>query len=439
MQKHLYIQTYGCQMNEYDSQKIAEILNQSHDLVLTTELEKADVILMNSCSVREKAEHKVLSEAGRWRKLKDKNPDLVIGIGGCVASQEGETLLKKAPYIDLVFGPQTLHRLPQMYDHVLTKRKSYCDVSFPEIEKFSHMPAPQSDGPSAYVSIMEGCSKCCSFCIVPYTRGEEISRPICDIIKEVYQLSVQGVKEIILLGQNVNDYKDPEDDSSLALLIHAIAEIESIERIRFTTSHPAAFTDDLIEAYAQVPKLVNHLHLPVQSGSDRILTQMKRGYSAAHFIERIQALRTVRPDIPVSSDFIVGFPGETDEDFAQTMDLVSTIGFDHSYSFIYSPRPGTPAADYTDDISMETKKQRLALLQQRLQRQGQCISESMCNQSHKVLVTGPSKQGDQLQGRTENNRVVNFNGPSSLIGQVIPVQINQALKFSLQGELVNVE
>ena len=439
MQKHLYIQTYGCQMNEDDSQKIAEILNQSHDLVLTTELEKADVILMNSCSVREKAEHKVLSEAGRWRTLKDKKPDLVIGIGGCVASQEGETLLKKAPYIDLVFGPQTLHRLPQMYDHVLTKRKSYCDVSFPEIEKFSHMPAPQSDGPSAYVSIMEGCSKYCSFCIVPYTRGEEISRPICDIIKEVYQLSVQGVKEIILLGQNVNDYKDPEDDSSLALLIHAIAEIESIERIRFTTSHPAAFTDDLIEAYAQVPKLVNHLHLPVQSGSDRILTQMKRGYSAAHFIERIQALRTVRPDIPVSSDFIVGFPGETDEDFAQTMDLVSTIGFDHSYSFIYSPRPGTPAADYTDDISMETKKQHLALLQQRLQRQGQCISESMCNQSHKVLVTGPSKQGDQLQGRTENNRVVNFNGPSSLIGQVIPVQINQALKFSLQGELVNVE
>ena len=351
---------------------------------------------MNTCSVRDKAEHKVLSEAGRWRILKEKNPNLVLAIGGCVASQEGETLQQKAPYIDIVFGPQTLHRLPELYQQVKHSQSHICDVSFPSLEKFDHFPKPKADGPSAFVSIMEGCSKYCSFCIVPYTRGEELSRPAMPVLQEIYQLVQQGTKEIVLLGQNVNDYAGMLEDETidLATLIHLVADIEGVERIRFTTSHPTAFSDELIEAYRSVPKLVNHLHLPVQCGSDRILSAMKRGYQVARFEERIARLREVRPNISISSDFIVGFPGETDEDFEQTLDMVSRVGFDHSYAFIYSPRPGTPAATLDDPTPMEAKKRRLALLQQRLQRQAQCSSEAMVGETHSILVTEASKHGD---------------------------------------------
>ncbi|HHL3491367.1 TPA: tRNA (N6-isopentenyl adenosine(37)-C2)-methylthiotransferase MiaB [Legionella pneumophila] len=443
MVKKLYIKTNGCQMNEYDSSKMAEVLYASHGLVKTDQVEDADVILLNTCSIREKAQEKVFSQLGQWREYKAKNPHVLIGVGGCVASQEGSDIIKRAPFVDIVFGPQTLHRLPALLNERLEKNKSVVDISFPEIEKFDHLPAPRAEGPTAFVSIMEGCSKYCSFCVVPYTRGEEISRPFDDVLAECYQLATQGVREINLLGQNVNDYRgtmDNGDIADLALLIHYIAAIDGIGRIRFTTSHPLAFSENLINAYAEVPKLANHLHLPVQSGSDRILSLMKRGYTALEFKSKIRKLRKIRPDIRLSTDIIVGFPGETDKDFQDTMDLVHEIGFDTSFSFIYSPRPGTPAANLPDDTPMEVKKQRLQILQNRLLMNAARYSESMIGSTQKILVTGFSKKSSQqLSGRTECNRVVNFDGPSHLIGQFIEVQISDALPNSLRGRLLEKE
>ncbi|ANH12700.1 TPA: tRNA (N6-isopentenyl adenosine(37)-C2)-methylthiotransferase MiaB [Legionella pneumophila] len=443
MVKKLYIKTNGCQMNEYDSSKMAEVLYASHGLVKTDQVEDADVILLNTCSIREKAQEKVFSQLGQWREYKAKNPHVLIGVGGCVASQEGSDIIKRAPFVDIVFGPQTLHRLPALLNERLEKNKSVVDISFPEIEKFDHLPAPRAEGPTAFVSIMEGCSKYCSFCVVPYTRGEEISRPFDDVLAECYQLASQGVREINLLGQNVNDYRgimDNGDIADLALLIHYIAAIDGIGRIRFTTSHPLAFSENLINAYAEVPELANHLHLPVQSGSDRILSLMKRGYTALEFKSKIRKLRKIRPDIRLSTDIIVGFPGETDKDFQDTMDLVHEIGFDTSFSFIYSPRPGTPAANLPDDTPMELKKQRLQILQNRLLMNAARYSESMIGSKQKILVTGFSKKSSQqLSGRTECNRVVNFDGPPHLIGQFIDVQISDALPNSLRGRLLEKE
>ncbi|WBV64576.1 tRNA (N6-isopentenyl adenosine(37)-C2)-methylthiotransferase MiaB [Legionella pneumophila 130b] len=443
MVKKLYIKTNGCQMNEYDSSKMAEVLYASHGLVKTDQVEDADVILLNTCSIREKAQEKVFSQLGQWREYKAKNPHVLIGVGGCVASQEGSDIIKRAPFVDIVFGPQTLHRLPALLNERLEKNKSVVDISFPEIEKFDHLPAPRAEGPTAFVSIMEGCSKYCSFCVVPYTRGEEISRPFDDVLAECYQLASQGVREINLLGQNVNDYRgimDNGDIANLALLIHYIAAIDGIGRIRFTTSHPLAFSENLINAYAEVPELANHLHLPVQSGSDRILSLMKRGYTALEFKSKIRKLRKIRPDIRLSTDIIVGFPGETDKDFQDTMDLVHEIGFDTSFSFIYSPRPGTPAANLPDDTPMEIKKQRLQILQNRLLMNAARYSESMIGSKQKILVTGFSKKSSQqLSGRTECNRVVNFDGPPHLIGQFIDVQISDALPNSLRGRLLEKE
>ncbi|HHF7366557.1 TPA: tRNA (N6-isopentenyl adenosine(37)-C2)-methylthiotransferase MiaB [Legionella bozemanae] len=443
MAKKLYIKTNGCQMNEYDSTKMAEVLLQSHGLVKTEDVEEADVILLNTCSIREKAQEKVFSQLGQWREYKAKNPHVVIGVGGCVASQEGEDIIKRAPFVDIVFGPQTLHRLPTLLNERIEKKKPVVDISFPEIEKFDHLPTPRAEGPTAFVSIMEGCSKYCSFCVVPYTRGTEISRPFDDVLAECYQLAMQGVREINLLGQNVNDYRgvmENGDIADLALLIHYLAAIEGIGRIRFTTSHPLAFSDNLINAYAEVPELANHLHLPVQSGSDRILGLMKRGYTALEFKSKIRKLRKVRPDIRLSTDIIVGFPGETDKDFQDTMDLVHEIGFDTSFSFIYSPRPGTPAANLPDDTPMEVKKQRLQILQNRLVLQASRYSQSMVGSTQKILVTGHSKKdSQQLSGRTECNRVVNFDGPAHLIGQFVEVQINDALPNSLRGRLITAE
>ncbi|HAT8641109.1 TPA: tRNA (N6-isopentenyl adenosine(37)-C2)-methylthiotransferase MiaB [Legionella pneumophila subsp. pneumophila] len=443
MVKKLYIKTNGCQMNEYDSSKMAEVLYASHGLVKTDQAEDADVILLNTCSIREKAQEKVFSQLGQWREYKAKNPHVLIGVGGCVASQEGSDIIKRAPFVDIVFGPQTLHRLPALLNERLEKNKSVVDISFPEIEKFDHLPAPRAEGPTAFVSIMEGCSKYCSFCVVPYTRGEEISRPFDDVLAECYQLASQGVREINLLGQNVNDYRgimDNGDIADLALLIHYIAAIDGIGRIRFTTSHPLAFSENLINAYAEVPELANHLHLPVQSGSDRILSLMKRGYTALEFKSKIRKLRKIRPDIRLSTDIIVGFPGETDKDFQDTMDLVHEIGFDTSFSFIYSPRPGTPAANLPDDTPMELKKQRLQILQNRLLMNAARYSESMIGSKQKILVTGFSKKSSQqLSGRTECNRVVNFDGPPHLIGQFIDVQISDALPNSLRGRLLEKE
>lgn len=430
-------------MNEYDSSKMAEVLYASHGLVKTDQVEDADVILLNTCSIREKAQEKVFSQLGQWREYKAKNPHVLIGVGGCVASQEGSDIIKRAPFVDIVFGPQTLHRLPALLNERLEKNKSIVDISFPEIEKFDHLPAPRAEGPTAFVSIMEGCSKYCSFCVVPYTRGEEISRPFDDVLAECYQLANQGVREINLLGQNVNDYRgimDNGDIADLALLIHYIAAIDGIGRIRFTTSHPLAFSENLINAYAEVPELANHLHLPVQSGSDRILSLMKRGYTALEFKSKIRKLRKIRPDIRLSTDIIVGFPGETDKDFQDTMDLVHEIGFDTSFSFIYSPRPGTPAANLPDDTPMEIKKQRLQILQNRLLMNAARYSESMIGSKQKILVTGFSKKSSQqLSGRTECNRVVNFDGPPHLIGQFIDVQISDALPNSLRGRLLEKE
>lgn len=435
------METHGCQMNVYDSTKMVDVLRASHQVEATTNPAEADIILLNTCSVREKAQEKVFSELGQFRELKEKRPDIIIGVGGCVASQEGDAIIKRAPYVDMVFGPQTLHRLPEMLNQRLDTAKPVVDVSFPEIEKFDKLPEPKADGPSAYVSIMEGCSKYCTYCIVPYTRGEEISRPLDDILAEVFALTEQGVKEIHLLGQNVNDYQGPMhngDIADLALLIHYVAAMDGVERIRFTTSHPTAFSDNLIRAFAEEPKLANHLHLPIQSGSNRILAMMKRGYTAEDYIERINKLKAVRPGISISSDFIIGFPTETTEDFMATMDVIQAVGFDNSFSFIYSPRPGTPAAKLHDNISMEEKKQRLAILQQRINQQMQQISQDMVGSIQQVLITGTSKKDEhEIAGRTENNRVVNFAGDKSLIGKIIPVKITQALRNSLRGELLN--
>ncbi len=430
-------------MNEYDSTKMADVLQASHGLVKTDNVEEADVILLNTCSIREKAQEKVFSQLGQWREYKAKNPHVIIGVGGCVASQEGADIVKRAPFVDIVFGPQTLHRLPDLLREREQKKKAVVDISFPEIEKFDHLPAPRADGPTAFVSIMEGCSKYCSFCVVPYTRGVEISRPFDDVLAECYQLASQGVREINLLGQNVNDYRgemDNGDIADLALLIHYVAAIEGIGRIRFTTSHPLAFSDNLINAFAEVPELANHLHLPVQSGSDRILGLMKRGYTGLEYKSKIRKLRKVRPDIRLSTDIIVGFPGESDKDFQDTMDLVHDMGFDTSFSFIYSPRPGTPAANLPDDTPLEVKKQRLQILQNRLLINASRYSESMIGSKQRILVTGFSKKDSkQLSGRTECNRVVNFEGPEDLIGQFIDVQITDALPNSLRGRLLEVD
>lgn len=437
----LYIQTHGCQMNEYDSNKMADVLMDSHQMTKTDNPEEADVLLLNTCSIREKAQDKVYSQLGRWRELKLAKPNMIIGVGGCVASQEGEALLKRAPYIDLIFGPQTIHRLGDMLKERGTKRKAIVDVSFPEIEKFDKLPQPKAEGPIAYVTIMEGCSKYCSFCVVPYTRGTEISRPLDDVLAEVATLLEQGVKEITLLGQNVNDYQGPAHDgetADLAALIELIAAMDGIERIRFSTSHPLAFSNRLIDAYANVPQLANHLHLPVQSGSDRILAAMKRGYTALEFRAKIRRLRKARPDISITSDFIIGFPGETEEDFLATMDLVQDIGFDHSFSFIYSPRPGTPAAQIPDDVPMEVKKRRLDLLQARITQNGRRISAEMVGSDQSVLVAGHSERyPDKLYGRTENNRIVNFYGNPELIGQMVKLHITRAMTNTLEGELIN--
>ncbi len=443
MSGKLHIRTFGCQMNEYDTAKMADLLGASHGLTPTDNPEEAEVLLLNTCSVREKAQEKVFSQLGMWRELKQAQPNVIIGVGGCVASQEGEAILKRAPYVDLVFGPQTLHRLPQMIEEVKRQRAAVVDISFPEIEKFDHLPAPQSDGPSAYVSIMEGCSKYCTFCVVPYTRGEEFSRPFDDIIAEVVELADQGVREITLLGQNVNAYRGEMHDgglADLALLITYVAAIDGIDRIRYTTSHPLEMSDSLIQVHAEVPELVGHLHLPVQSGSDRILALMKRKHTALEYKATIRKLREVRPNISISSDFIVGFPGETDADFEATMDLIAEVGFDHSFSFVYSPRPGTPAATLPDDVPLEVKKQRLALLQQRINQQAQAISRRMVGTTQRVLVSGLSrKDSGQLSGRTENNRVVNFKGESGLIGEFVDVVITEAMPNSLRGELVTTE
>jgi len=440
MAQKLYIKTFGCQMNEYDSAKMADVLAASHGLTAALTPDDADVLLLNTCSIREKAEEKVYSLLGRWREFKECRPGVVIGVGGCVASQEGEQLRRRAPYVDMVFGPQTLHRLPQMLDQVLRERRPAVDVSFPEIEKFDRLPPPRAEGPTAYVSVMEGCSKYCTFCVVPYTRGEEVSRPFDDVIAEVAALAAQGTREVTLLGQNVNAYRGAlydGDQADLALLIHYLAEIDGIERIRYTTSHPVEFSDRLIQAYAEVPKLVSHLHLPVQSGSDRILAMMKRGHSVLEYKGKIRRLRDARPGISVSSDFIVGFPGEGDADFSATIDLIEEIGFDNSFSFVYSPRPGTPAAAFHDDVTAELKAHRLAVLQGRIREQAEAISRAMVGTIQAVLVEGPSrKDRSQLCGRTENNRVVNFAADRGLIGQMAAVRIREALPNSLRGEIV---
>jgi tRNA-2-methylthio-N6-dimethylallyladenosine synthase len=435
----LYIQTHGCQMNEYDSSKMAEVLMAAFPMVKTEQADEADILLLNTCSVREKAQEKVFSQLGRWRNLKIKNPKLIIGVGGCVASQEGAAILKRAPYVDLIFGPQTIHRLGDMLKEVHSKQKSVVDISFPEIEKFDRLPEPRAEGPTAFVTIMEGCSKYCSFCVVPYTRGEEISRPLDDVLAEVMSLAEQGVKEITLLGQNVNDYHGPTHEGNkadLATLLEYVAAIHGIARIRFTTSHPLAFSNRLIQAYATIPQLANHLHLPVQSGSDRILAAMKRGYTALEYKSKIKRLRKVRADICLTSDFIVGFPGETEEDFMATLNLIHDIGFDQSFSFLYSPRPGTPAAQLPDDVTLETKKKRLAILQERLTLNGLAISEAMVGTIQSILVTGhATKNSDHVSGRSENNRVVNFPGDAKLIGQFVPVRITAAFRSSLSGEI----
>ena len=439
MANKLYIHTYGCQMNEYDSSRMADLLRESHGLERTDRPEEADVLLLNTCSIREKAQEKVFSQLGRWRPWKEARPGLVIGVGGCVASQEGALIRERAPYVDLVFGPQTLHRLPAMIDAAAQQQQPQIDVSFPEIEKFDRLPEPRADGPSAFVSIMEGCSKYCTYCVVPYTRGEEVSRPFDDVIAEVASLAEQGVREVNLLGQNVNAYRGLMHDdeiADLALLIRYCAAIDGIDRIRFTTSHPVEFSDSLIEAYAEVPELVSYLHLPVQSGSDSVLALMKRGHTTIEYKDKIRRLRRARPGISISSDFIIGFPGETEADFEATLRLIGEIGFDQSFSFIYSARPGTPAAGYPDLVPASVKQQRLARLQHQINQQAQQISRQMVGAVYRVLVSGHSrKDPHQLAGRTENNRVVNFSGPASLIGGFADLLITEALPNSLRGEL----
>ena len=441
----LHIKTHGCQMNEYDSAKMADVLAASHGLELTTDAAQADVTLINTCSIREKAQEKVFSQLGRWKQLKKDKPQLVIGVGGCVASQEGAAILARAPYVDLVFGPQTLHRLPQMIDARRASGKPQVDISFPEIEKFDRLPEPRAEGPTAFVSIMEGCSKYCSFCVVPYTRGPEISRPFDDVLGEVAQLAAQGVREVNLLGQNVNAYRGLLMDDSgeadgqfadLALLIRAIARIDGIGRIRFTTSHPLEFSDALIAAYRDVPQLANYLHLPVQSGSDRILTAMKRGYTAIEFKQKIRKLRAVRPDIAISTDLIIGFPGESVQDFEATMKLIDDVGFDQSFSFVYSARPGTPAANLPDETPATEKHARLEQVQARLNANARAIAESMLGSVQTVLVEKPStRDPNELMGRTENMRYVNFAGDAQMIGQFVDVQITQVMANSLRGRV----
>ncbi len=446
MQKKVFIKTFGCQMNEYDSDKMADVLNASDGLIKTDRPEDADVILLNTCSVREKAQEKVFSDLGRLRELKRNNPDLLIGVGGCVASQEGAAIVKRAPYVDMVFGPQTLHRLPEMISQRRATGHSQVDISFPEIEKFDHMPPAKVEGATAFVSIMEGCSKYCSYCVVPYTRGEEVSRRFEDVLTEVAGLAEQGVKEITLLGQNVNAFRGAMADGEIAdfaLLIEYIAEIPGIERIRFVTSHPKEFTQRLIDTYAKVPKLVDHLYLPAQHGSDRILSAMKRGYTVLEYKSVIRRLRQVRPDITISSDFIVGFPGETDADFDALMKLITDIGYDNSFSFIFSPRPGTPAANLQDDTPHEVKLKRLQQLQAVIEENIGKISAAMVGTVQRILVEGPSKKNPaEFQGRTENNRVVNFDaGPNGarLIGQLIDVKITETYTYTLRGEIVLAE
>lgn len=458
----VFIRTFGCQMNEYDSARMVDVLREAEGFEPTDDPAQADLLLLNTCSVREKAQEKVFSQLGGWKQLKKANPGLIIGVGGCVASQEGDGITKRAPYVDLVFGPQTLHRLPDMIREIRARReksrllsaaskgpeaafdhrdvRSVVDVSFPEIEKFDHLPAPRSEGATAFVSIMEGCSKYCTFCVVPYTRGEEVSRPFESVMLEIRQLADQGVKEINLLGQNVNAYNGPMDDGTpcdLGTLIYCVADVPGVERIRFTTSHPVEFKDSLIEAYRDVPQLANYLHLPVQAGSDRILMAMKRGYTALEYKQKIRKLRAVRPDISISSDFIVGFPGETDKDFEATLNLIADVGFDQSFSFIYSRRPGTPAASLPDDVSQEEKHQRLAILQARINSQAMDISRRMVGTVQRVLVERPAKKdARQLAGKTENMRWVNFDGPHALINQFAHVLITEAMPNSLRGRLV---
>lgn len=440
MTRKIFIKTHGCQMNEYDSAKMLDVLNEHGGAELTDNPEEADVLLLNTCSIREKAQEKVFSELGRWKKLKDGGKDVVIGVAGCVASQEGEAIQQRAPHVDLVFGPQTLHRLPDMLKQNREFALPVVDISFPEIEKFDKLPEPRAEGPTAFVSIMEGCSKYCTFCVVPYTRGEEVSRPFDDVIAEVVALAGQGVREIHLLGQNVNAYRGQMHDgeiADLALLIHYVAAVDGVDRIRFTTSHPVEFSDSLIQAYAEVPELVSFLHLPVQAGSDRILAAMKRGHTAIEYKSKIRRLREARPDITISSDFIVGFPGETEADFEATMKLIDQVGFDHSFSFIYSARPGTPAASLADDTPLAVKKERLARLQARITEQAMAISRAMVGTEQRILVERQSRKDvTQFAGRTENNRVVNFDGDESLIGQFVTVRITEALPNSLRGERV---
>ena len=440
MPAKLYIKTFGCQMNDYDSRRIAHLLGESHGMVTTGNANDADMLLLNTCSVREKAQEKVFSQLGRWREWKETRPELMIGVGGCVASQEGEAILKRAPYVDLVFGPQTYHRLPAMVDQLLSTRCGVVDVSFPEIEKFDSLPAPRADGARALVSVMEGCSKYCSFCVVPYTRGEEFSRPFDDVITEVYELAEQGVREVTLLGQNVNAYSGARHDGGVitfAELVRYAAAIEGIDRLRYTTSHPIDFDQNLIDAYAEVPELVSHLHLPVQSGSDRILSLMKRGYSVAEYEDIVQRVRQRRTDLVLSSDFIIGFPGETDNDFEQTMALIERIGFDQSFSFIYSPRPGTPAALLPDETPSEVKQARLSRLQARINSMSADIGAKMIGTVQRVLVDGPSRrQPTQMSGRTDNNRVVNFSGVAESRNRFVNVRITEALPHSLRGGLV---
>ncbi|WP_394147601.1 tRNA (N6-isopentenyl adenosine(37)-C2)-methylthiotransferase MiaB [Shewanella atlantica] len=443
MSKKLHIKTWGCQMNEYDSSKMADLMDEYEGYTLTDEATEADVLLLNTCSIREKAQEKVFHQLGRWKTLKDKNPDLIIGVGGCVASQEGKVIKERAQCVDLIFGPQTLHRLPEMIDQIRDGGKAVIDISFPEIEKFDRLPEPRADGPTAFVSIMEGCSKYCSFCVVPYTRGEEVSRPLDDIILEIAQLAEQGVREVNLLGQNVNAYRGATHDDEIctfAELLRYVAAIDGIDRLRFTTSHPIEFTQDIIDVYEDTPELVSFLHLPVQSGSDRILTQMKRGHMAIEYKSIIRRLRKARPDIQISSDFIIGFPGETKQDFADTMKLIEDVQFDHSFSFIYSARPGTPASDLPDDVSLDEKKERLAILQDRITQQAMRYSRQMLGTVQRILVEGPSvKNPMELRGRTETSRVVNFEADPKHIGSFVDVEIVDVYTNSLRGVFVRGE
>ncbi|TJY56770.1 tRNA (N6-isopentenyl adenosine(37)-C2)-methylthiotransferase MiaB [Sinimarinibacterium sp. CAU 1509] len=442
MSKKLYLITYGCQMNEYDSSKMADVLAASHGYERTQNPDEADLLLLNTCSVREKAQEKVFSELGRWKEWKSADPDRIIGVGGCVASQEGQAIIERAPYVDLVFGPQTLHRLPELLTSTRQTRKHAVDISFPEIEKFDRLPEPRAEGCTAFVSIMEGCSKYCTFCVVPYTRGEEVSRPLDDVLTEVAQLAAQGVREITLLGQNVNAYRgrmgETAERCDLALLITYIARIPGIDRIRYTTSHPAEFTDALIDAFADEPKLASYLHLPVQAGSDRILGMMKRGYTRAQYLDKIRRIRAARPDLSLSTDFIIGFPTESEDDFIQTMDLIAEAGIDGAYSFIYSPRPGTPASNLRDGVPLEEKQRRLSILQDRIRAQDEAFKRGMLGTRQRVLVERAARKGEGfIAGRTSTNRMVNFEGPQSLIGRFVDVTVTEATPNALRGRLLD--